>query len=102
MRRAGADDSGSGCRFTAPVAWQVEDRAGVALLWSLFGLGWVLVLVSTFLINHFELFGLQQVFARLRRRALPEPEFRNAACCTATYGHPLSRACCWVSGRCRS
>ena len=61
--------------ITAPVAWQVEDRAGVALLWSLFGLGWVLVLVSTLLINHFELFGLQQVFARLRRRALPEPEF---------------------------
>ena len=61
----------------APVVWQVEHRAGVALLWSLFGLGWLLVLVSTFLINHFELFGLQQVFARLTQRALPEPQFRT-------------------------
>ena len=61
--------------ITTPVVWQVEDRTGVALLWSLFGLGWVLVLVSTFLINHFELFGLQQVYARLRRQAPPEPDF---------------------------
>jgi protein-S-isoprenylcysteine O-methyltransferase Ste14 len=55
--------------------WQVENSAGVALLWSLFGLGWVLVLVSTFLINHFELFGLQQVFVRLKGRALSEARF---------------------------
>jgi len=61
----------------APVVWRVEHRAGVALLWSLFGLGWVLALVSTFLIDHFELFGLQQVFARLRKRALPEPAFKT-------------------------
>ena len=61
----------------APVVWQVEHRVGVALLWSLFGLGWLVVLLSTFLINHFELFGLQQVFARLRQRALPETEFRT-------------------------
>jgi len=59
----------------APVVWQVENRAGVALLWSVFGLGWVVVLVSTFLINHFELFGLQQVFVRLKGRALPEARF---------------------------
>ena len=63
--------------IVAPLVWQVEHRTGVALLWSLFGLGWLLVLVSTFLINHFELFGLQQVFARLTQRALPEPQFRT-------------------------
>ncbi|MFN0300933.1 MAG: methanethiol S-methyltransferase [Burkholderiales bacterium] len=61
----------------APVVWQVENGAGAALLWGLFGLGWLLVLVSTFLINHFELFGLQQVFARLTQRALPEAQFRT-------------------------
>ncbi|HEX6016734.1 MAG TPA: isoprenylcysteine carboxylmethyltransferase family protein [Burkholderiaceae bacterium] len=61
----------------APVVWRVDHRAGVALLWGLFGLGWLVALVSTFLINHFELFGLQQVFARLTQRAVPEPEFRT-------------------------
>jgi protein-S-isoprenylcysteine O-methyltransferase Ste14 len=59
----------------APVVWRVEVEAGVTLLWSLFGLGWLLVLVSTFLINHFELFGLRQVFARLKGRAVPETSF---------------------------
>ena len=55
----------------APVIWQVQGHTGVTLLWGLFGLGWLLALVSTFLLNHFELFGLQQVFARLTQRALP-------------------------------
>ena len=59
------------------MVWQVEHSAGVALLWGLFGFGWLLVLVSTFLINHFELFGLRQVFARLTQRALPEAQFKT-------------------------
>lgn len=59
----------------APIVWQVEYDAAVALLWGLFGLGWLVMLVSTYLINHFELFGLQQVFARLTQRALPEARF---------------------------
>jgi protein-S-isoprenylcysteine O-methyltransferase Ste14 len=61
----------------APVVWRVEDGAAVALLWSLFGLGWLVAMISTFLINHFELFGLQQVFARLTQRAMPEARFRT-------------------------
>lgn len=59
------------------VVWQVEDPTGVALLNTLFWLGWVILLISTFLINHFELFGLRQVWARLAGRPLPAPEFRT-------------------------
>jgi protein-S-isoprenylcysteine O-methyltransferase Ste14 len=39
--------------------------------------GWLLVLISTFLINHFELFGLQQVFQALRGREAVAPRFRT-------------------------
>jgi protein-S-isoprenylcysteine O-methyltransferase Ste14 len=39
--------------------------------------GWFLVLLSTFMINHFELFGLRQVWCRLRGRALPATAFRT-------------------------
>ena len=63
--------------IATPLVWQVEHKPGVVILWTLFGLGWVLVLVSSFLLNHFELFGLQQVFARLTQRAMPEAEFRT-------------------------
>jgi protein-S-isoprenylcysteine O-methyltransferase Ste14 len=61
----------------APIVWRIDNAAAVQLLWATFWLGWTLVLVSTFLINHFELFGLQQVFARLTGREMPAPEFRT-------------------------
>jgi protein-S-isoprenylcysteine O-methyltransferase Ste14 len=57
--------------------WSVANPAGVTILQAIFWIGWALVLVSTFLINHFELFGLRQVYARLRGRTLPAPEFRT-------------------------
>jgi methanethiol S-methyltransferase len=60
-----------------PVIWSVEDPLGVWLLNVVFGLGWAVLLTATFLINHFELFGLRQVYARLRGRELPAPEFRT-------------------------
>jgi len=63
--------------ITVPLVWQVENRVGVALLWGLFWTGWLIALVSTFLIDHFELFGLRQVFSRLRQRPLPEAHFRT-------------------------
>jgi protein-S-isoprenylcysteine O-methyltransferase Ste14 len=61
----------------APVVWRIENAFGVQLLWAIFWLGWVLVLSSTFLINHFELFGLQQVFARLTGREMPATAFKT-------------------------
>jgi protein-S-isoprenylcysteine O-methyltransferase Ste14 len=60
-----------------PIVWNVESAAGARLIGAMFWLGWTVLLVSTFLINHFELFGLRQVFARLVGRELPEPEFRT-------------------------
>ena len=65
--------------FWRPIAtpvWQVEG-AGAAVIWALFGLGWGIVLLSTFLINHFELFGLRQVWANMRGAAIPGPVFRQ-------------------------
>jgi len=47
------------------VVWSVEDPIGQAVLYTLFAFGWGLVLVSTFLINHFDLFGLRQVWLYL-------------------------------------
>jgi methanethiol S-methyltransferase len=46
-----------------PVIWRVQSPLGVAMLWLVFCLGWGVLLLSTFLINHFELFGLRQAFA---------------------------------------
>jgi protein-S-isoprenylcysteine O-methyltransferase Ste14 len=46
--------------------WHVESSAGRGLLYTLFAGGWVLVLLATFLINHFDLFGLRQVWLYLR------------------------------------
>ena len=46
--------------------WTVTAPIGVFVLQAIFWLGWGLVLLSTFLINHFELFGLRQVYYRLR------------------------------------
>lgn len=50
------------------VIWSIEDPVARIALRVLFGCGWALVLVSTFLINHFDLFGLRQVWLHLRGR----------------------------------
>jgi protein-S-isoprenylcysteine O-methyltransferase Ste14 len=60
-----------------PVIWEVHNATAVKLLGVVFWLGWVVLLISTFLINHFELFGVSQVVARLTGSELPKPEFRT-------------------------
>lgn len=57
------------------VVWSVENPVGVAVLYTLFGSGWTLVLVSTFLINHFDLFGLRQVWLYLIGREVQPLKF---------------------------
>lgn len=56
--------------------WQVDAPDARGLLWAVFGLGWLIVLLSTFLINHFELFGLSQVVRNLRSREAAAPVLR--------------------------
>src|SRR5258705_8051020 len=51
-----------------PVIWTVENPVAVQALWAVFWLGWAILLLATFLINHFELFRLRQVFSRVIRR----------------------------------
>jgi protein-S-isoprenylcysteine O-methyltransferase Ste14 len=60
-----------------PVIWSVENSVGAAVLRAVFWLGWGVLLLATFLINHFELFGLHQVYARVTGRQIPAAEFRT-------------------------
>jgi len=46
--------------------WNIQDPVGRIAMYSVFGFGWALVLVTTFVINHFDLFGLRQVWLYLR------------------------------------
>jgi protein-S-isoprenylcysteine O-methyltransferase Ste14 len=62
-----------------PVVWRVHDPAAVLALHAVFWLGWAVLLVSTFLINHFELFGLRQVWAHATGATIPAVEFRTPA-----------------------
>jgi methanethiol S-methyltransferase len=56
--------------------WSVTGL-GANLLWALFWIGWLIVLLSTFLINHFDLFGLQQVWAHSQGKQSDPPRFRT-------------------------
>ena len=59
------------------VLWQIEDPGIAAAIAAISLVGWVIVFTSTFLINHFELFGLHQVANNLAGRQMPAPIFRT-------------------------
>jgi methanethiol S-methyltransferase len=59
------------------VVWHVDEPQIAMALTGLSMLGWVIVFTSTFLINHFELFGLHQVANDLVGRKMPTPAFRT-------------------------
>jgi len=57
------------------VVWSVEKPAFQWVIYALYATGWLLVLTSTFLINHFDLFGLRQVFLYLLGRPYTQLKF---------------------------
>jgi methanethiol S-methyltransferase len=59
--------------------WTVQNRAGWWLLTLLFWLSWAMLLLSTFLIDHFSLFGLRQVYCDWRGQPVPDPDFKMPA-----------------------
>ncbi|HTU66599.1 MAG TPA: isoprenylcysteine carboxylmethyltransferase family protein [Steroidobacteraceae bacterium] len=59
------------------LVWSVADPMARGALWGAYAFGWVVVLVATFLINHFDLFGLRQVWLQLRDRPYSELTFRT-------------------------
>jgi protein-S-isoprenylcysteine O-methyltransferase Ste14 len=58
------------------VVWDVKNSAGTLVLCGLFWVGWLIVLTSTFLINHFDLFGLRQVYLNLRSEKYTGVDFK--------------------------
>jgi len=59
------------------VVWRVNDPTAAIAVTVLEALGWLLVLLSTFLINHFELFGLHQTANHLFGKPMPSPTFKT-------------------------
>jgi protein-S-isoprenylcysteine O-methyltransferase Ste14 len=59
------------------VVWDIEAPVGRAIMYAGFAFGWLLVLVTTFLINHFDLFGLRQVWLHLRGRPYEPLPFKT-------------------------
>ena len=57
------------------VVWTVEQPVLQMVIYGLYAIGWLLVLTSTFLINHFDLFGLRQVFLYLIGRPYTQLKF---------------------------
>ena len=66
------------CLYWQPidgVIWQVDNQAGQITLIAIYIIGWTVPVLASFMINHFELFGLQQVYFNLINKPEPEPHF---------------------------
>src|SRR3954454_19035672 len=59
------------------IIWNVTNPLFAGILWAAFWLGWGMVLLSTFLIQHFELFGRQQACVYMRNRQAAAPRVRQ-------------------------
>lgn len=65
-------------RTMPAIVWDVTWMPGRVVLWVLFAAGWVTVLLSTFMISHFDLFGLRQVYLAWREKPYTDLEFRTS------------------------
>jgi protein-S-isoprenylcysteine O-methyltransferase Ste14 len=59
------------------IIWDLRGTAVASVLNALFWVGWAILLLSTFLIDHFELFGLEQVWAYVKKREFHRPAFKT-------------------------
>ena len=75
------------------VVWSIKDPFGRTVLYVLFAFGWALVLVSTFLINHFDLFGLRQVWLYLLGRPYTTLHFERPDHTGSSGIHSTSAGC---------
>jgi protein-S-isoprenylcysteine O-methyltransferase Ste14 len=75
-------------RTMPTVIWDVAWTPGRIVLWALFAAGWLTVLLSTFMISHFDLFGLRQVYLAWRGQPYTDLEFRTSLLYRAVR-HPL-------------
>ncbi|VBA36412.1 hypothetical protein LAUMK13_01136 [Mycobacterium innocens] len=75
-------------RTMPAVIWDVRLPAARVALWAVFWLGWAIVFTSTFMINHFDLVGLRQVYLAWRAKPYTEVGFR-ARLLYRVVRHPL-------------
>lgn len=61
------------------VVWKVDSPAATTMFWAVHWLGWALVFASTFIIDHFDLFGLRHVTLYARGREYTPPKFQVAS-----------------------
>jgi len=59
------------------IIWKAENNIISSVLTGIFFTGWLIVLLSTFMINHFELFGLKQIIDNLKNKQTPNPKFQT-------------------------
>ncbi|MEP2772505.1 MAG: methanethiol S-methyltransferase [Fulvivirga sp.] len=59
------------------IVWETENTMLTSIITGIFFLGWLIVLLSTFMINHFELFGLAQIFDNLKNKQTTNPKFQT-------------------------
>jgi protein-S-isoprenylcysteine O-methyltransferase Ste14 len=59
------------------IVWKIPEGAARTAVIGLYGFGWLLLLYTTFLIDHFDLFGLAQVWRRLTGKTYRPPQFKT-------------------------